>query len=96
LSLGPMPSMPSETATALSSMMQPSPPPGLLLDINLVGAPLRLVFSAFVMRQGGDRAVVDVRHVASTPDALVGRLETLSEALTEAKSLLAKLDAFSS
>lgn len=94
ITLRPPPAQqPSSLAPTISALLQPAPPPGLLLDVCVCGRPPRLYFSAYLMRDG---AVADARHTSLESDEWVDRVEQLEQALRDARSLLAKLDALSS
>ena len=95
LGLTPPPTSPSPLAAPLTAMLQPPPPPGLLIDVNVAGAPPRLIFSAHVAAKGGDAhtAAAEARHVPTYPDDLIERHAVLERVLAEAKALLAKLEA---
>ena len=87
--------------------MEPPPPSGLLLDVDLVGNPPRLVFSTFSV-SGGERVsnkgsggtgsasggvtVEEVRHAPVESDELRERVELLAEAFYTGQALLGKLE----
>ena len=95
------PSSPSELARALSASLDPVPPPDLLLDATVCGAPPALCISAYLRRPGGGKGggsggkpdwTAVAAHHASAPLAGIGeRLPALRLALQLCHELCDKL-----
>ena len=88
--------LPTSLAPALTAMMQPPVPPGVVLDATISSEPPRLVLSAYLLEPGGaDGGVAEAKHAPVYPDALGERLDLLHVALREARGLMTKLEVVS-
>ena len=95
LSLSDPLGLPTSLAPALTDMMQPPMPPGVVLDATISSEPPRLVLSAYLLQPGADGGIAEAKHAPVYPDAFGERLDLLHAALREARGLMTKLEVVS-